>query len=355
MLDDVAGALDHAHRQGIVHRDVKPANVLLGRDAVKLADLGIATAAERTQITRSGVLLGTPSYMAPEQLEGGEVSPRTDVYALGVVAFESLSGRRAREGRTPLEIAHRVTTESPPDLREAWPGAPPAAARLLQRAMSRDPADRPESAGKLVSDLRSALAGADIEEAAVAAPVRPEDLTGDSLARGGRRLRPLATAAATAALIAGSLVWGLGGGEEGAGPTAAPVAERPNDPSADKDRARGRDAAGVSTAAESTNGSAAVRPAVGGTQAPGGASGGSERRKPTGESKERGESSETGGGGAQPDPGAQPAVRPTGEAPTGDPEPALDPAPPAGGATDGDGGDPGGGGGTEGSSSEPAE
>ncbi len=97
----IAAGLGHAHRQGVVHRDVKPANVLLGPRGVKVADLGIASAIEGTQITRSGTVLGTPSYMAPEQLEGREAGPAVDVYALAAVAFEALSGHKARQGRTP--------------------------------------------------------------------------------------------------------------------------------------------------------------------------------------------------------------------------------------------------------------
>jgi serine/threonine-protein kinase len=101
---------------------VKPANVLLGRDGrTKLADLGIATAVEGTRITMSGTVLGTAAYMAPEQLEGHKPGPAADVYSLAVVAWETLSGRRAYEGRSPLEIAHRKAAEPPPDLREARP------------------------------------------------------------------------------------------------------------------------------------------------------------------------------------------------------------------------------------------
>ncbi len=158
VLAATASALEHAHEHGVVHRDVKPANVLLGRDGtIKLADLGIATAADITRITRSDVALGTASYMAPEQLEGGRVSSATDLYALATVAFEMLSGAKARSGRTPMEVAHAISTEAPPDLREAWPAAPPQAAAVLTSAMARDPADRPASVCDFVSDLARAL------------------------------------------------------------------------------------------------------------------------------------------------------------------------------------------------------
>jgi serine/threonine protein kinase len=158
MICDVGDALDHAHAQGVVHRDVKPGNVLLREDGVtKLADLGIATAADDTRITRSGVVLGTAAYMAPEQLEGGDVGPAADIYALAAIAFEALSGLKPREGRTPIEIAHKVATEGAPDLRDAWPKAPVAAAQVLQRGMALDPQDRPSSAGELARELAAAL------------------------------------------------------------------------------------------------------------------------------------------------------------------------------------------------------
>jgi serine/threonine-protein kinase len=158
VVRDLGAALDHLHAHGVVHRDVKPGNVLLRKDGVtKLVDLGIATAADQTRITRSGMVLGTASYMAPEQLEGGEAGPATDIYALSVVAYEALTGERARSGRTPIEIAHRIATEPPPDLRERLPGAPAAAAHLLEQGMARDPAERPGSAGELSSRLARAL------------------------------------------------------------------------------------------------------------------------------------------------------------------------------------------------------
>src|SRR3954452_24159970 len=158
IIRQVAGALDHAHQAGVVHRDVKPANILISPDGkAKLVDLGIATASERTQITAAGTVLGTPSYMAPEQLDGGEITKAVDIYALGAVAFELLSGRKARQGRTPVEIAHQIANEPAPDIREAWRDAPPAAADAVQQAMSREPANRPRSAGQLARTLDDAF------------------------------------------------------------------------------------------------------------------------------------------------------------------------------------------------------
>jgi hypothetical protein len=155
---DLGEALDHVHARGVVHRDVKPANVLLGRDGdVKLVDLGSAVSMDQTRVTRSGTVLGSAAYMAPEQLEGGEVGPAADIYALAVVCFEALAGRKARTGRTPVEIAHAVATTPPPDVREHAPDLPDAAADALTRGMAREPAARPGSAGALAAELASAL------------------------------------------------------------------------------------------------------------------------------------------------------------------------------------------------------
>jgi eukaryotic-like serine/threonine-protein kinase len=185
MVRDLGDALDHAHSQGVIHRDVKPANVLIRGDGVtKLADLGIATASDHTSITRSGTVLGTAAYMAPEQLDGRGAGPLSDVYALAAISFEALSGKRPREGRSPMEIAHMIATEGAPDLLEAWPSAPPAAAKVLKRGMALDPEDRPASAGEFARELAAALED------------RPQEKTARTRRLGGRRSKRAAGAAA---------------------------------------------------------------------------------------------------------------------------------------------------------------
>ena len=133
LLRPVAAALDHAHENRVVHRDVKPSNVLVGdHGAVKLADLGLATAAEITRITPPGSILGTPAYMAPEQAQPVPCTPATDIFALATIAFQALSGTLPRTGSTALAVLRQAASMPPPDLRERRPGTPAAAAEALE-------------------------------------------------------------------------------------------------------------------------------------------------------------------------------------------------------------------------------
>jgi len=160
LLAGVAAGLDAIHGAGIVHRDVKPSNILLGDDgAVKVADLGVASVPDRTQITTTGSIIGSLSYMAPEQLEEGPVTPAIDIYALSALAFEVLSGVKARQASNHVALAHAIATNPPPRLSEAWPEAPRAVSDLLTRGMAREPSARPATAAELVAGLQAGLSG----------------------------------------------------------------------------------------------------------------------------------------------------------------------------------------------------
>jgi eukaryotic-like serine/threonine-protein kinase len=157
ILRPLAGAVDHLHAQGVIHRDVKPANVMLDHeDRVKLTDLGIASAAQATGITTTGTILGTPAYMAPELFDGDRATDAADVYSVAAIAFEMLTGRRAREGGTPAVVALRAATDPPPDVRDVRPEAA-ALAAAIAHGMARDPAERPASATALVDEIAAAL------------------------------------------------------------------------------------------------------------------------------------------------------------------------------------------------------
>jgi len=158
ILEALAAAIDHAHQHGVVHRDVKPANVLIRRDGVvKLADLGIARALEDTAITHSGIVLGSLPYIAPEALRGDDIGPEADVYSLALIAYEALTGRRARRDGTVPEVTLQAVNAPPPDLSELRPDLPPAAAEIMTRALDPEPSRRPPSATAFVRDLREAL------------------------------------------------------------------------------------------------------------------------------------------------------------------------------------------------------
>jgi eukaryotic-like serine/threonine-protein kinase len=147
--------LDYAHRNGVVHRDVKPGNLLRAEDGtVKLADFGIAKALhEQSSITQVGSVLGTAAYLAPEQAHGEPAGPPADLYALGVVTYQLLSGRLPYEAQSLTELAFKQQRELPPLLHEVAPGVSPELAAAVQRAMALEPADRYADA----EEMRQAL------------------------------------------------------------------------------------------------------------------------------------------------------------------------------------------------------
>ncbi len=152
--------LDYAHRNGVVHRDVKPGNLLVSdADVVKLADFGIARATDQSSITQVGSVLGTAAYLAPEQARGEEAGPRADLYSLGVVTYQLLSGRLPYEANSLSELALKQQRESPAPLDHLNPGVPPELALAVSMALSIDQHARPADAMVLADALANGMLG----------------------------------------------------------------------------------------------------------------------------------------------------------------------------------------------------
>jgi serine/threonine protein kinase len=158
LLEQIASALDYAHERGVVHRDLKPQNVLLDEKSnALLTDFGIAKLlGETTGLTRSGVAMGTPSYMAPEQWKGQPIDARADIYALGVMLFEMLSGRLPFIADTPYSMMHMHVNEPPPSLHTLRQDLPPGIERVIERALAKDRDQRFASAMDMVSAFKDA-------------------------------------------------------------------------------------------------------------------------------------------------------------------------------------------------------
>jgi serine/threonine-protein kinase len=209
-LREAAEALDCAHRHDVVHRDVKPANLLIDeRGRLAVGDFGIATVAAEASLTQTGQVLGTAAYISPEQARGQAATDASDRYALAVVAFELLTGRRPFTADHPAAQARAHVEDRVPSASVAG-GLPAEVDHVLSAGMAKDPAQRPATAAEFLDDLEDAIDGAPVPVAAptavtapIASPPRPPTRPVHVASRGPRRRWPGIAALAVLALVAG--------------------------------------------------------------------------------------------------------------------------------------------------------
>jgi len=148
IVSQTASALDYAHQQGVIHRDIKPANIMvLEKGGIKVTDFGIAKAVSSSQ-TRTGIILGTPNYMSPEQINGRKIDGRSDIFSLGVVFFQLLTGELPFKGKTLTELFYQITQAKHPSPKELNPKVIHPCVQLIDRALAKDPNDRFQNAGE---------------------------------------------------------------------------------------------------------------------------------------------------------------------------------------------------------------
>jgi serine/threonine-protein kinase len=215
---DVLGALGAAHAQGVLHRDVKPGNILLTSEgSAKIADFGIAKTVG-SETTSAGHLIGTPAYLAPERLEGGPASPASDLYSLGVVLYEGLAGRKPFTGATPVAIAGAIRRGTHPPLPEVRPDLDARLTAAVERAMAHDPSARFQSAAAMAEAIGAGVTSDATEVLPFAAGAAVES----AAARRRPRWAMIAAIAAGLLLLAG-LVGASGGDGTSGRPPAVPT------------------------------------------------------------------------------------------------------------------------------------
>jgi eukaryotic-like serine/threonine-protein kinase len=204
----VASALASAHDRGVVHRDVKPQNVLLSEEGMpKVTDFGIARSADIESVTLTGTVMGTSEYLPPEQARGEPVDVRSDVYSLGAILYELCTGRVPFPGENPVSVAMRHLHEPVPSMRERRPDIPPRLEAAIRRAMAKDPAERFGSMPELIAELEACLRVLGDGEETIVLPARVRARRRRRKRRGARRFaRALALSLVALVLVGGAAV-----------------------------------------------------------------------------------------------------------------------------------------------------
>ncbi len=159
IVAQVAEALDYAHQNNVVHRDIKPANVMYEPESeqVKVTDFGIARITDSSK-TKTGMVLGTPSYMSPEQLAGKKIDGRSDLFSLGVTLYQMCCGQLPFVGESMAQLMFKIANEQQPDITGINPDLPPAVVAVIDKAMVKDVEQRYQRGGEMAADLRACLA-----------------------------------------------------------------------------------------------------------------------------------------------------------------------------------------------------
>jgi serine/threonine protein kinase/Flp pilus assembly protein TadD len=205
IIRQVCDGLAEAHRLGIVHRDLKPQNIMIDREgSAKIMDFGIARSLKTKGVTEAGIIIGTPEYMAPEQVDAGDVDRRADIYALGIILYEMLTGRVPFEGDTPFSVAYKQKTEAPPDPRKINPQIPDELAGLILKCLAKDREARCQSAEEVQADLLKVEKAMPTTERSVA-PKKPTTSRQVTVTFGLKKLLVPAVAVVAVAVIAAAI------------------------------------------------------------------------------------------------------------------------------------------------------
>lgn len=208
----VADGLSHAHRNGVVHRDLKPENIMFTEEGVpRITDFGLAKSVGGSEITTEGVTVGTIPYMAPEQAVRGETGPRGDLFALGVVLYEMLSGARPFAGQTDFSTLQAIVNDQPPRLRHVRPAVPAALDRIAHKLLEKEPEQRMQSAEELAAELYALAGFAPAPRTASRDADVTRTLTRFVVPTGRFVLKPRRRRWIPATVVAGVLAAGVGG------------------------------------------------------------------------------------------------------------------------------------------------